>query len=114
MASTQGQSVRHVLDDGPSRESLVDGLKYAFPDDINSAREVWFRSDGGLLLRGSVQGLIHESGTGHNFHVLGRLLGTGKGNVRSSMGRSNYIRGYYDARKRSGFLYVGSSDLWKL
>ncbi len=100
MASTEKVN----LVNGPSREALVDGLKYAY--DRNHPHEVIFTTEGGIEYSVTIKSLMHDDGSGHSFFLTGLIKSQAHGKLRTNIGRHSGVKGFFNTRSRSGSMEI--------
>lgn len=96
------KTIKAQIGDGPSREALFDALKYAC--DKETPHRVVFSLSDGTTCTAQITGLRHEDGSGESFIVTGTVLSLTRGRNRISVGGRSHLLGYYNTRKRRGFL----------
>ncbi len=98
MTSTE----KKTLVNGPSREALIDAFKYAY--DRRHPHEVVFVTEGGAEVSIAIKVLRHDDGSGNSFIFEGNVKSVTRNNVRSNVGRSNSVVGYFNTRSRNGWM----------
>lgn len=92
------------LVNGPSREALVDGLRYAY--DRNHPHEVLLTTEEGVEYSVTIKSLMHDDGSGHSFFFTGLIKSQTHGKLRTNIGRHSGVKGYFNTRSRSGSMEI--------